>query len=288
MKRLNGAMLLAFATCALTSMTFGVLRVDELSEKTDDVRVYASKIVIPKERIPLTQKKSAHPTAVLQIPSDKKTGMEPGGGEFESAGNLLLLNYLHQFNPSTQSEVDTILQVAQDARTQLSAHQVEASQQLQQIRSRLDEVIGKTNAMPQRDPQMASPEIVFDQYLGLMEERAFLSKKIALQQETLAALEVENASEHMKAAALGFSFEDEKRTLQKLQADISIMDGNLRTLDARISNYWTEAPSDLNSEIQMLLEKYKAELDTTVDQDVIIERFDSILAAAQYVDFKER
>ncbi len=280
-------MLLAFATCALTSMTFGVLRVDELSEKSDSVRNPASRSVLPKERIHLFQNEDRHSILNPQIPSSNTAGTVPTGG-FEAAGNLLLLNYLHQFSPSTASQVDTILQVAQDARIQLATLQLEASQQLQTIRSRLDSVIDEASAISYRNQQFASPGLVFEQYLGLLEERSLLSKKIALQQETVAALEVENASEQLKAAALNFSFENEKRILQELQSDISIIDGDLRNLDAKISSYWTETPSELNSEIQILLGKYKANLDTAADQDVIIERFDSILAAAQYADFNER
>jgi hypothetical protein len=126
---------------------------------------------------------------------------------------------------------------------------------------------------------------IFGLYLDKLREQGTLDRELAIQLETTEGLEAQQ--EFAKADRLSGtpSLEDEKINLKSLQVKLSGVQTELQNLEFQLSDLFGEVPEQVGLRFHEQLLDYKKDLETFTDQDIAVERFEHILAAAQYIDF---
>jgi hypothetical protein len=232
---------------------------EDASRSTAITLPYASRV---------TRKISSHPTL---------SGTTEG---------LLLLNYIQQFSPSDGEQLDYIFQVAMDAKEQLANESLMASEALSRKRADLQDLLDQaTGAAYNRENHSRQMFEIFGLYLDKLREQGTLDRELAIQLETTEGLEAQQ--EFAKADRLSGtpSLEDEKINLKSLQVKLSGVQTELQNLEFQLSDLFGEVPEQVGLRFHEQLLDYKKDLETFTDQDIAVERFEHILAAAQYIDF---
>jgi hypothetical protein len=303
MKHNFRALSVALIACALNAFVFCVLNVDDtvLSEKYLRKELVDPRIMSGK-KMPLSSKfydswHSEPVPVVSQINGSRVMVKEAfrvrasdkimsNQGLSETTEGLLLFNYLNQFNPGDRNQLETIFQVVSDAKDQLYAEQKAASEELESLRSRIDALVDESNGMAYNHQRSGSQglQVVYT-YFDALGAQHKLKKKLALQQEKIEALKSQVDSAASSQASI--FLEKEKESLQAAHEELSYLAGDIKVLESQVALALQHAPRDLSREVEGLLKRYVNTLDASTDQDVIVEKFENILAAAQYVDFSE-
>jgi hypothetical protein len=303
MKHNFRALSVALIACALNAFVFGVLKVDDtvLSEKylrkeLVDPRFMSSKKMLSRGNFYDSWHSEPVPV-VSQINGSRVMAKEPfrvrasdkiisNQGLSETTEGLLLFNYLNQFNPGDRNQLETIFQVVSDAKDQLYAEQKAASEELESLRSRIDALVDESNGMAYNHQTAGSQGLqVVYAYFDALDAQHKLKKKLALQQEKIEALKSQVDSAASSQASI--FLEKEKESLQASHEELSYLAGDIKVLESQVARALQHAPRNLSREVAGLLQRYVNTLDASTDQDVIVEKFENILAAAQYVDFSE-
>jgi hypothetical protein len=196
---------------------------------------------------------------------------------------ILLLNYIQQFNPSDSQQLDFIFQVAADAQRELSDEQLTASEILSYKKARLEALIDQAVATPNSAGGLSGQRIyILQTYLTKLEDRQNLSERIAIQAEKIDTRRAQNG---LPDHAAQISLPEETALLEVDRSALSVLDREIASLEVDLSKIQEELPASLSAECTALLQDYKRRMEAFSDQEITVNKFESILAAARYVDF---
>jgi hypothetical protein len=189
------------------------------------------------------------------------------------AGRSVLLHYLVQLSPADKAELQTVLNVAEEARSQLVSDQLTTQDSIEQGKQTLSRLIpsfdGDFNAATSR-------------YLDILDRRRDIKRDIAIQEEEIQGLKLETGSDRTQELAEASSaLRSLQASLDALQTEITVYEADLASEQTRArlgAQYYT---------FREHLETYKAALATALDQDVIINKFDTIFAAMSSVQLED-
>jgi hypothetical protein len=189
------------------------------------------------------------------------------------AGRSVLVNYLVQLSPADKAELQTVLNVAEEARSQLLSDQLATLDAIEQGKQSLSRLIqpfdGDFNAATSR-------------YLDNLDQRRDIKRDIAIHEEEIQGLKLETGPDRMQELA------EARSALQSLQTSLDALQTEITVYEAGLTNELTRAR--LGAQYYSFcerLETYKASLATALDQDVIINKFDAIFAAMSSVQLED-
>lgn len=188
----------------------------------------------------------------------------------EAEGRPVLLNYLVQLNPTDKNELQTVLNVAEEARTQLLADQVITLDSIDHVKQTLGGLAlsldGDFNAATAR-------------YLDNLDRRRHIKRDIAFHEEEIQGLKLSHRKDELTEAVA--SLQSLQTSLDALQVDIQIYETKLASTETR-ALLGSQYPSFCER-----VEAYKTDLAAALDQAVIIDKFDSIFAAMSSVHLED-
>lgn len=190
-------------------------------------------------------------------------------------GHPILFQYLKQLNPIDKNELQTVLNVAAEARLQLLSDQaltVNSMEHMKQYLSSLTQTL---------DGDFAAATF---RYLDNLDRRRVLQKEKAFHEEEIQGWILETGSGFNRTRELS----EANSNLQLLQSDLDALQWDLDIYEARLANADTRVL--LGPQYHAFcerLEAYKKGLADALDQDVIIEKFDTIFAALSSVNLEE-
>ncbi|HYX34576.1 MAG TPA: hypothetical protein VE954_15865 [Oligoflexus sp.] len=200
---------------------------------------------------------------------------------------LLLLSYLQQLSPTDNHQLEFIFQVASDAAQQLADEQLAASVELGKMRARLEDLIDQVNTTTyNRETKPRELFQVYCLYLEKLDEGRIASRNIAMQSEKIEGLRMQAGDAKAKAGSSASSLllQDEAGNLHAAQQDLMRINSDLQNLKLQLSTLLESAPEQVGMEFLSRLQEYEKEMETYIDQEIVVDRFESILTAARHVD----
>jgi hypothetical protein len=191
------------------------------------------------------------------------------------AGRPVLVNYLTQLGPADKHELMNVLNVAAEARNQLLSDQVATNDSMTQARQSLAAISqgldGEFN-------------IATSQYLDNLNRRREIRREMAFQEEEIQGLNVETGSGFHRSQELT----EAHQSFQALQAQLDAVQTAITDYEARLGG--PDTRKILGNQYPSFhegLEAYKRGLEAALDQDVILDKFDSIFAVMSNVHLDE-
>jgi hypothetical protein len=189
------------------------------------------------------------------------------------AGRSVLVHYLVQLSPADIAELQTVLNVAEEARSQLLSDQLATMDSIEQGKQSLSRLIptfdGDFNAATSR-------------YLDNLDRQRDIKRDIAIHEEEIQGLKLETGYDRTKELAeASAALQSFQTSLDALQTEITVYEAELASEQTR-----TRLGAQYYS-FRERLETYKAALATATDQDVIINKFDTIFAVMSSVQLED-
>ncbi|HYX33960.1 MAG TPA: hypothetical protein VE954_12665 [Oligoflexus sp.] len=204
-----------------------------------------------------------------------------------------LLNYLDQLRPADEEQLVAVIQVATDARDQLLVEQIPALHDLAVHRGRINDALDRFdqhNYNPQTYGILGLAEET-QIYLENLDNKQRVQRSLSLLVEKIDGLEIEKKTIRMDDISsintLTESLADARSNFLTLNSELANLNSKVEAFENLISD--SSVKEQLGEEhkfFYQLISEYRTRVEAALSSEIIIDKFDNILAAIKYVDFK--
>lgn len=193
----------------------------------------------------------------------------------QSEGYPVLIHYLTQLSPVDKNELDSVLTVAAEARLQLLSDQASTLNSLESAKQSLRDL---SQAL---DGDFAATS---SHYLEHLDQRRHIQREMALLEEEIQGWKLEAGSGSHRTRELA----EADATRQSLQSSLDALRTEIHAYEDRLAGANTrDLLGPQYSSFCEKLKTYHTALGAALDQDVIIDKFDTIFAAMSSVQLED-